>query len=349
MTTPDFDRIFAEGGTKDTISDADYDGGWDDLVGALPPTKEEFNALQNESDLKAKYLYDRLSSRKNLLINGDISIWQRGDNFPSGTDRYTADRWHATENVEVDISGNVPAGESFSNSITLTSSSGATPSVRQPIELPDVGAAGVFQIGQTLTLSGWVRATSGTPDISLLTSFRDSVIDSVNNVVDFPSTAIYTVQAANTWEYFEYTFTVSASPNGTNLCYTAVLSTDEADSIVRFTGLQLELGSVATDFEHRLAGEELSLCQRYYQKSFLAGTHQNVANGAGYISYSPTVEMRVEPTVTNLQSSAVTAGGYNAVTVGGLTASPKGSYTRNSASGATFYRGIYVDALEAEL
>jgi hypothetical protein len=60
MADPDFDRIFAEGGAKDTIVDADYDGGWDDIAGALPPTKAEFNALQNESDLKSKYLFDRL-------------------------------------------------------------------------------------------------------------------------------------------------------------------------------------------------------------------------------------------------------------------------------------------------
>ena len=61
MANPDFDRIFAEGGTKDTIIDADYDGGWDDIAGALPPTKEEFNAIDNEQDVKLKWLYDRMT------------------------------------------------------------------------------------------------------------------------------------------------------------------------------------------------------------------------------------------------------------------------------------------------
>ena len=38
------------------------------------------------------------------------------------------------------------------------------------------------------------------------------------------------------------------------------------------TGVQLEKGRNATDFEHRSYGEELSLCQRYYQKNILYGT-----------------------------------------------------------------------------
>ena len=37
------------------------------------------------------------------------------------------------------------------------------------------------------------------------------------------------------------------------------------DSTIEFTGVQLEVGSQATPFEHRTKAEELTLCQRYYQ------------------------------------------------------------------------------------
>ena len=37
------------------------------------------------------------------------------------------------------------------------------------------------------------------------------------------------------------------------------------DNDFRLTGVQLEVGSVATDFEHRSFGQELALCQRYFQ------------------------------------------------------------------------------------
>ena len=43
---------------------------------------------------------------------------------------------------------------------------------------------------------------------------------------------------------------------------------DSTDNVWNLTGVQLEVGSVATPFEHRSYGEELALCQRYYQKSY---------------------------------------------------------------------------------
>ena len=46
----------------------------------------------------------------------------------------------------------------------------------------------------------------------------------------------------------------------------AVNVLSSTDNYWRITGLQLELGSQATAFEHRSFGEELGLCQRYYYK-----------------------------------------------------------------------------------
>jgi hypothetical protein len=94
MADPDFDRIFAATGAKDTITDVVYDEGWEPIALANPPTKAQFNSLQNESDLKSKYLYDRLAARDNLLINGDKLINQRG--FAGGQPAagvYGFDRW----------------------------------------------------------------------------------------------------------------------------------------------------------------------------------------------------------------------------------------------------------------
>tara|TARA_R100000278_G_scaffold120357_1_gene102670 strand:- start:34 stop:1173 length:1140 start_codon:yes stop_codon:yes gene_type:complete len=54
------------------------------------------------------------------------------------------------------------------------------------------------------------------------------------------------------------------TPNQTSTWYTTNGATWE------FTGVQLEVGSVATDFEHRSFGEELLLCQRYYQQIVVA-------------------------------------------------------------------------------
>tara|TARA_Y100001936_G_C16030243_1_gene645048 strand:+ start:202 stop:1398 length:1197 start_codon:yes stop_codon:yes gene_type:complete len=66
------------------------------------------------------------------------------------------------------------------------------------------------------------------------------------------------------------------------------------------TGVQLEVGSQATPFEHRSFGEELALCQRYFYKYDLAGIQMNLNRSGGRRVanvYFPT-EMRTNPSVT---------------------------------------------------
>jgi hypothetical protein len=75
------------------------------------------------------------------------------------------------------------------------------------------------------------------------------------------------------------------------------------------TGIQLEVGENASDFEHRSFGEELSLCQRYFCKSFDTGVTPGTAAAGGAIrgvrgdgSFITNLffpqEMRAAPTVT---------------------------------------------------
>ena len=65
------------------------------------------------------------------------------------------------------------------------------------------------------------------------------------------------------------------------------------------TGVQLEVGKNATEFEHRSYGEELALCQRYYYKT--PSSHYHFLHKNAYyesqLFYFPTT-MRAAPTVT---------------------------------------------------
>ena len=112
----------------------------------------------------------------------------------------------------------------------------------------------------------------------------------------------YTISNANTWEDKTVTITgdttgtyqtdtslavrlnwsLGAAQLGTAGTYsgsvkhgvtgqTQVISTNGATWQV--TGVQLEQGSVATDFEHRPYGEELSLCQRYFWRQYHSGSN----------------------------------------------------------------------------
>ena len=53
---------------------------------------------------------------------------------------------------------------------------------------------------------------------------------------------------------------------------------DSTDRTFFLTGLQMEVGSVATDFEHRSFGQELALCQRYYYQVTKVGSTSDVTN-----------------------------------------------------------------------
>ena len=65
------------------------------------------------------------------------------------------------------------------------------------------------------------------------------------------------------------------TPDQTSTWYTT------NDATFEITGVQLEVGSVATDFEHRPFAEELELCKRYYQQSYPYGTYPSAVSANG--------------------------------------------------------------------
>ena len=77
------------------------------------------------------------------------------------------------------------------------------------------------------------------------------------------------------------------------------------DNEIEITGIQLELGSTATPFEHRSFGEELRLCNRYYQEFNYDRHGYYVTNGGGasssqskYVYTYYGGEMRATPSVS---------------------------------------------------
>ena len=151
--------------------------------------------------------------------------------------------------------------------------------------------------------------------------------------------ATYTINSADTWELKTITFDGDTSGGGTNNDNTEALrviwhlasgsnydstnSTSWADysttnwagghaqdgvvtttnATWQLTGVQLEVGSVATPFEHRSFGEELALCQRYFYQA-VNGTAQAFGMGTYYATSLITMvldfptTMRAAPSVT---------------------------------------------------
>ena len=103
-------------------------------------------------------------------------------------------------------------------------------------------------------------------------------------------------QSLNTWGAYS---SASRSPDQTTTWYTT------NDATFEMTGLQLEVGDVATDFEHRSYGEELARCQRYYQTvpdSVLSSGYGS-ADGYSRGSHIYVQTMRASPTVTITETS----------------------------------------------
>ena len=76
------------------------------------------------------------------------------------------------------------------------------------------------------------------------------------------------------------------------------------DATFEVTGFQLEVGSVATDFEHRSFGQELALCQRYFQTigvGFITSCRGASSSQLLY-SYTPPVNLRASPTISTNDS-----------------------------------------------
>jgi hypothetical protein len=278
---------------------------------------------------------------KNRIINGDMRIDQRNAGAsvtPAAPNQYTLDRWKADISVSskysAQQSSTVPTG--FVNSLLITSLSAYTVGsaerfcMTQNIEglnVPDLGWGSAS--AKTVTLSFWVRS-------SLTGTFGGAISNSAQNR-SYPFS--YSISAANTWE--QKTVTITGDTSGTWLTTSGIglrviwglgvgstLSTTAgawaageyysatgATSVVGtngatwyITGVQLEVGSVASEFERRPYGTELALCQRYFWQistgggavgnyhRFAIGSCTGGAGNDGILQLP--VRMRIAPSLT---------------------------------------------------
>ena len=239
------------------------------------------------------------AGRKNIFINGDFSVNQRGTGATTGGTYLTADRWKAgATTVTFETVAN-DRDLSIANMLKVTSHTNGYGIIVQASE--DVRTTS----GQNVTLSFWAKTAN-------FSSFRLELQQ------NFGSGGSGTVTVVDTASYFsvpntgwnQYTATIampsiSGKTVGTSSYLNMVLGPNSGTSngITYYSEVQLELGSVATDFEHRGIGEILADCQRYYQvddnaygnsgKSYsMSGLDMPVT-----ITRTHSVTMRASPTV----------------------------------------------------
>lgn len=289
------------------------------------------------------------AGRKNMVINGDCRIAQKGIGPVStvgGFTTHTVDRWGVGNAgsggfATYDVTQSTDAPDGFDYSFKLETTSAATvlsdtyQRVNYSIEGYDAARIGLGESwAKKVTVSFWVKSNNpGTYSL---------VFNTIGSTYRFYST-LYTINQSGVWEYKTITIpgdTVSSGQNKTNdyglyasFClrtgstYTASDNTNiwvnQTDGSRHYghntdvgntngdywqiTGYQVELGSNATEFEHRSYGEELALCQRYYYKHDNQRYRPSIIDGNGgyagaFITHP--VEMRAIPTVTCISFSS---------------------------------------------
>ena len=109
----------------------------------------------------------------------------------------------------------------------------------------------------SLTADTWTKVTKTIPGNSNLTIDNDNEVGAFITFGLFWGTNYTGSMSLNTWGVASDSL---KTPDNTSTWYTT------NDATFEITGVQLEVGSVATDFEHRSFAQELALCKRYYQQ-----------------------------------------------------------------------------------
>jgi hypothetical protein len=281
------------------------------------------------------------AGRKNLIINGDMRISQRATNVIASNNTYnTVDRWNTWINygsgtVAMTQSGSTPPG--FIYSLQYYNNGNAA-SVQYHFVEQKIEAQNIPQLkmgtsdAEYMTLSFWVRSSvTGTFNVELTDD------DGSHHLIKR-----YTIDNADTWEYKTITIPPATntgvptydntvgltlgwwisggssyngtSADGTWQTFATPRRNDGGNTVFEdpdfwnITGVQLEVGKNATEFEHRPIGEELALCQRYYFKlsdSRLVAGYKRHDSSSNFQILAP-VPMRAEPDPTLLVGGSFT-------------------------------------------
>ena len=240
-------------------------------------------------------------SRKNWIINGDFQISQRGA-YSSATSItaspvYYLDRFRCKHN---NISGTIvrQTNQTVNGKVTDTMRLTATAGSNGRVEAVQVIEDEVFN-SQTVTISAWVISNSA--------SARLVIHQSGANI----QTSSNAHTGGGAYELLKATVTCASNAGQLHI-YTGIQAAGTGNVAIangdyfKMAFLQLELGSVATDFEHRSYQEELLLCEWYFKKwlrsdsrltdSDSRATYTGIAKAVNEAFFYMPFNMRVIPT-----------------------------------------------------
>ena len=205
-----------------------------------------------------------LSGARNRIINGAMDFWQRGTSTTTSS-VYLADRWQAQFPAGGTVSQettSVPTGSRYAWKY-VASATNPFMQMGQQIEYMNC----LDLQNTTVAISFMARSVTSNAGSTALT-VRTRTIAGIDGTCLFAgSNSDTAITLTTSWTRYTVTRTLPATFGSLSLEFVLGNSHVSGDGIM-LSQIQLEAGSVATPFERRSYGQELALCQRYYEKSY---------------------------------------------------------------------------------
>ena len=298
------------------------------------------------------------------LLNSAFQVWQRGTsgtgNANTATTNYLADRWlnyrgAAGSTYSRQVTGDTTNLPNIQYCMRVSRDSANTSTSTMYLDQIMETVNSIPFAGKAVTLSFYARKGANySATSSLLSAYLTSGTGTDQNINGTWTGAVNVVSGSatltTTWQRFQYTGTIGATATQLDVEFQFVpTGTAGAADYYEVTGVQLEVGSVATPFKTYAATiqGELAACQRYYWRLGDGGAYA-CATGYGYcintnsvaISVSLPVPMRVSP--ASIEFSGMALQDTTDAIIGSLT-----SITLSSATSSTRDLGMSITKTSA--
>jgi hypothetical protein len=302
----------------------------------------------------------------NPVLNSAFQVWQRGTSVSgAGGGAYTADRWFLYAGSNGTVSRQATGDTTNLPNIQYCARVGRPVSTTDTTGIPFSQSFETVNsipfAGKTITWSFYARkganysAASSLLYAYLYTGTGTDQNQRVSGYTNQAQPIAQTATLTTTWQRFQFTATLATNITELSLDYSfAPVGTAGAADYFEVTGVQLEVGSIATPFKTNGATfqGELAACKYYYDKrggQTGTGTILNnaLSNSAGTnAAFNFPVTMRVAPTAVEYASLRLsdTSSGF---TVSSVTLTNCTSTTANvnvATTGMTGFRSCYLDS-----
>ena len=260
--------------------------------------REELNELKKptgvagEAMLRAETPQEQQAligvGRRNIIINGDFAVSQRSafsSAAPIASGVFCVDRWRANASFNIQRFTNSDVMGTNANYVRTSYSNNANMGLVQYIE--DLNWKHL--LGKDCTFSAYIR-----------TNFDGSGLRYYDGQQNYGPRFV----ANGEWQKVTWSFNLRSSASILGFVFDAYNNGSYQNNAasghyIDVALVQLELGKVATPFEHRSYGEELALCQRYFTqiKTGRIGGVIN-ASGHGIVSHPVAFNMRAAPSAS---------------------------------------------------